>query len=389
MRLLSQLEIARLSVLTEAGVEFGLLEPTAIALRKSIIDAVSDFRRFLLLAGVHDFDLQPQGPTSKRIVPAILLTDGNNFVRANASLYRPVTKAGDPRVWFSRLSNWADAGDILAVANDGDQLVIFNLTRVDLLRYSETSGALSEFLAPFRRRKFSVVDELLSALSAISSKGFIEGIGSADTTVGMLLEAELGIAANSSKSPDYKGIEIKAARGGRGNRHNLFARVPNWEISALKSSREVLDQFGYVREGRLQLYCTVAYDRPNPQTLFLDVALDELVVRERSTRLQASEVISWEVAALEGALLAKHAETFWVTAESRRSGSNEQFHFTKVEHTADPIVEQLVPLIKSRDITLDHLVREKNGAAAERGPLFKLKHGSLPLLFPPSKEYFL
>lgn len=389
MRLLSQLEVARLSTLTSAGVAVGLLEPTAIALRKSIIDAVSDFRRFISEAGVHDFGTQPQGPEFKKIVPAVLLTDGNNFVRANASMYRPVTKSGDPRIWFSRLGNWADAGDILAVAHDGSQLVIFNLTRVDMLKYARSAGALADFLAPFESSKASVVDELCAALSVIAAKGFIEAIGTADTTVGMLLEAELGIAANSSKSPDYKGIEIKAARGGRGNRHNLFARVPNWGISALKSSREVLDQFGYVRDGRQQLYCTVVYDRPNPQTLFLDIAADGLLVDERSTRPYASEVVSWEVAALEDSLRAKHAETFWVNAETRRSGANEQFRFTSVEHTANPIVEQLVPLIRSRDITLDHLVREKNGAAAERGPLFKLRHGKLALLFPPSHTYVL
>jgi hypothetical protein len=389
LRLLSQLEISRLTILSQSGIEIGLLEPTKVALGKGIIDAVAEFRRFLKRSGIHDFDGQAQGQEAKRKVPALLLTANNEFVRADASLYKPVTKSGDPRVWFSKLNSHVRPHDILAVAHARDMFFVFNLSGSDLLGLAAQVGPFRDFLAPFLRDKISVVDELRSALAAISAKGFIQAIGSADTTVGMLLEAELGISANSRKSPDYKGIEIKAARGGKKNRHNLFAQVPDWNLSALKSSSEVLEHFGYLREGRRQLYCTVAFDRPNSQSLYLDISSDRHSVLERSTRVEASEVVSWSVAALEGALLAKHAETFWVTAQSRKSGENEEFWFTGIEHTADPIVEQFVPLIRSRDITLDHLVRDKGGRAAERGPLFKLRHGSLPLLFPPSKKYAL
>ncbi|WP_166870844.1 MvaI/BcnI family restriction endonuclease [Salinibacterium sp. ZJ450] len=389
MRLLSQTEVDRLSLLTKAGVPISLLEPTQTALGKSIIDAVEDFRRFLSEQGVHDYETQPQGQDNKKVVPALLLTEEDRFVRADASLYRPRTKTGDPRVWFSRLKNHVRGGDIIAVAYSGGQLFIFDISRLDLERTQARGGAFATFLAPFLQRKVSAVEELLGAMVAVAAKGFIRSIGSADTTVGMLLEAELGIKANSSKAPDYRGIEIKGARGNRSNRHNLFARVPDWSVSPLKSSQAVLDEFGYIKDGRKQLYCTVSTGRPNGQGLFLAVEEAEGLLWERSVNSSREKVVAWPISGLEESLRMKHAETFWVTAESRRLGADEEFRFHRVEHTANPILEQLVPLVRTRHITMDHLVREKNGRAAERGPLFKLKHGSLGLLFPPSTVYDL
>ena len=389
MRLLTQLEVDRLSLLSRNGVPVGLLEPTSTGLGKSIMDAIGDFRDFLREQGVHDFETQSQGPDNKATVQALILTPNDEFVRADASLYRPVTKQGDPRVWFSRLKSHVDAGDILAVAAWKGTLYVFDITKLDLGELDKRGGAFGHFLAPFFVEKVSVVDELRSALTAIAAKGFILSEGSADTTVGMLLEAELGIRANSSRAPDYKGIEIKAARAGRTNRHNLFARVPDWELSNLKSSQAVLDAFGYVKDGRRQLYCTVVAGRPNPQGLYLRVDADAGLLWERSGLAGLENVVAWTTSSLEDSLKEKHSETFWVNAESRKVGTAEEFRFTSVEHTSNPIYEQLVPLIESRHVTMDHLNREKNGRAAERGPLFKLKHGSLGLLFPPSTRYDL
>ena len=132
VRLLTQTEVNRLNVLSSNGVSYALLEPTAIALGKGIIDAVEGFRKFLVEQNVHDFSTKPQGEPSKRIVRAFVLTADDNFVRADASLYRPTTKAGDPRVWFSRLKPHADANDILAIATYGHELYVFNVTRLDL-----------------------------------------------------------------------------------------------------------------------------------------------------------------------------------------------------------------------------------------------------------------
>jgi hypothetical protein len=50
---------------------------------------------------------------------------------------------------------------------------------------------------------------------------------------------------NSSRTPDYKGIELKSARENKGTRKGLFAKTPNWELSKFKNRTEILDAFGY------------------------------------------------------------------------------------------------------------------------------------------------
>jgi hypothetical protein len=59
----------------------------------------------------------------------------------------------------------------------------------------------------------------------ISLKGPVPAMLKADTAIGRTLETLLGIDINSSKKPDYKGIELKSYREKRGNRKNLFAQV--------------------------------------------------------------------------------------------------------------------------------------------------------------------
>ena len=104
-------------------------------------------------------------------------------------------------------------------------------------------------------------EELLRLLKGVALAGrsrIIECIG--DTAVGRSIETGLGISINSSRNPDFKGIEIKSGRSAivasRENRATLFACVPDWDLSALKSSRQIMEKFGYERGNDFKLYCT-------------------------------------------------------------------------------------------------------------------------------------
>ena len=71
-----------------------------------------------------------------------------------------------------------------------------------------------------------IADELLHKLVKISNKGFIRTVTSGDTGIGMTVESELGIVANSSRSPDYKGIELKSTRVGQKlSQKKIFKKV--------------------------------------------------------------------------------------------------------------------------------------------------------------------
>ena len=391
MRLLTESEEGKLKVLTENSVSLTLIEPTENGLKKSIMDATGTVRNYLKENGVHDYNLQGQGPGSKIILEALIYSDFTTY-KSKVSLYRPKTKKGDPRIWFSGLTKFSNANDILALVCFDDKIHIINLTQlaVEDLINSSLINPLKDLIQEINFTENLISNELLGMLRKIAQRGAIPSMLEADTSVGRTLETVLGIPINSSKQPDYKGIELKSFRTNKGNRKNLFAQVPNWKLSKLKSSAEILDNFGYWREEDFKLYCTVSALKPNPQGLSLKVDADIQHLIEKSEQKEIGDFVVWTLEKLHNRLLEKHKETFWVSAESIRIDGKEHFLYKEVEHTRKPIVSQFDLLLEQGIITVDHLIkRNSKGKVVEKGPLFKIKPNSLNLLFPPSEKYSL
>jgi len=391
MRLLTKSEEDKLKVLTENSVSLTLIEPTATGLKKSIMDATGIVRNFLKAKGVHDYGLQKQGQESKIILEALIYSDYITY-KSKVSLYRPNTKKGDPRIWFSGLTKFSKANDILALVCFDGKIHVINLTELavkDLVN-SSLINPLKDLIQEINFTENVISNELLGMLRKITQRGAIPSMLQADTSVGRTLETVLGIPINSSKQPDYKGIELKSFRTNKGNRKNLFAQVPNWKLSKLKSSAEILDNFGYWREEDFKLYCTVSALKPNPQGLSLKVDSDIQHLIEYSARKDMGDFVIWTLEKLHKRLLEKHKETFWVSAESIRIDGKEYFLYKEVEHTKKPIVSQFDLLLEQGIITVDHLIkRNSKGKVIEKGPLFKIRPTGLNLLFPPSKKYSL
>lgn len=391
MRILSESEEKKIKLLTENQVSLTLIEPTETGLKKSIMDATGPIRSFLKENDIHDYDLQKQGPINKVMIPAKIYTDFkvNN---SNASLYRPITKNGDPRIWFYRLTKIAEPNDIIAIIYFEGSFHIFNLTRLDVeaLINSAIHNPLKELVADINSKENQVAFELLAMLRKISNAGPVPSMVAADTSVGRTLETLLGIDINSSKNPDYKGIELKSFRNKRGNRKNLFAQVPDWSLSKFKSSAEILNAFGYDRGNDFKLYCTVSAIIRNSQGLNLRLDSEVKQLIENSDRPEIGDFVVWTLEKLHGRLKEKHRETFWVEAESTRIDGREHFQYTFVEHTKKPITSQFDLLLDQGIITLDHLIkRNSKGKVREKGPIFKIKPKGLALLFPPSEGYNL
>ena len=391
MRQLSEIEIDRIKILTENSVELCLIEPTETGLQKSIMDATGSVRNFLKSKSIHDFTLQNQGPESKIQITSKLITS-SSLDNSVASLYRPNTKNGDPRIWFKGLGNYSKANDVLGIFEFEQILYVLNITQIDLLKLlnSSTTNPLKELVNEINHISNEVADELLMLLNKISSRGLVPAMLKADTAIGRTLETLLGIDINSSKKPDYKGIELKSYRDKKGNRKNLFAQVPDWKLSKFKSSAEILDNFGYNRGDDFKLYCTVSALVRNSQglTLKMDSKINQLL--ENSDKSDIGDFIAWNLETLHNRLLEKHNETFWIAADSIMIDNLEHFQFKKVEHTKKPIVTQFDILLEQGIITLDHLIKRKpTGSVVEKGPIFKIKPNSLDLLFPPSQSYHL
>ena len=391
MRLLSDIELSKIKLLTENSVEFCLLEPTGNGLSKSIMDATNPVRTYLKSKSIHDYNLQKQGPEHKILISSFFI-EQNNLAPTVASLYRPITKDGDPRIWFKGLPTYCNPNDILALLGFDNKLFVINVSALDIpnLLSSLSKNPLQELCKHLKNISNSVAFELISKMKEIAKRGPIASELKADTAIGRTLEQLLGIRTNSSKQPDYKGIELKAFRSEKKNRKNLFAQVPDWNISKFKSSEEILNNFGYNRGLDFKLYCTVSSICRNSQGLKLEIPKESKILFENSSKPGIGNFIGWNLDTLHKRLIEKHNETFWISADSKIVGGIEYFHYKKIEHTKSPMVPQFVLLIEQGVITLDHLIkRNQHGKVVEKGPLFKIKPNSVNLLFPPSNIYIL
>lgn len=391
MRRLSEVEIDRIKLLAKNSVEIALIEPTLTGLEKSIMDATGTVRAYLKQRKIHDYDLQKQGPANKVQIESFLINEDKAHP-STASLYRPVTKKGDPRIWFKGLANYSVANDILAIVEFQANLYVINLTRLDIekLVSSLETNPLQEIVREIKFSSNIVAEELLMKLKEIAARGFVPALLNADTAIGRTLEHFLNIPMNSSKTPDYKGIELKTAREDKKTRKGLFAKTPNWELSKFKNREEILNAFGYWEKGVFRLYNTIRATGRNAQGLILRTDYDLNYLYENSDKDDVGDFLTWELEVLKNSLATKHKETFWIKAQSRFEDGKEFFLFKSVEHTKGPLLNQFGLLIDIGAITLDYPIKRlPDGSIKDKGCNFKLRPNALSLLFPPSNFYSL
>lgn len=378
----NQFSLNNRKYLAQKGIDYGLLSITQTGLEKSIMDAVGSLRAYFKDNQYHDYGSQLQGSVHKVLNPCILVVGNNDAKNQKVSLYRPETKNGDPRIWIYGLKSFARAGDEIALILDKGILYVFNISTLDLSQNQILNQIVNDYEA--------IANELLERLEALSKNGALKAIKQGDTAIGMTIEHALGISANSSPYPDYKGIELKSARLNKAsNRTTLFAQVPEWSISTLKSSKEIVDKYGYPREGDLKLYCTLSANKYNSQGLGFEVDCNNDILNE--VHEQDGNVASWLGQTLRSKLLEKHRETFWIKADTQTNNGDEYFTLKSITHTKNPLASQFLLLMEQGIITMDHLIKRKDmtGKTTEKGPLFKIKPQHLSLLFPEPKYYVL
>jgi len=392
MRKLTDLEQKNAMYLSGQDIEFSFLLPTATGLKKSIMDAVAPLRDYLVRKGVHSFSEQLQGQDHKVCLDAVVVGLGG-IHKSLATLYRPNTKKGDPRIWFSRLRSQIGPDEMLAIVAHEQMLFALSLSIDCYERCVATDSGFESIISELKpsRELGEVAGELLGKIDLLSRAGFIPAECVGDTAIGRTLESALGLAMNSRQEPDYKGIELKAKRQKSNTRKTLFAKVPDWEISDLKSFREFLDAYGYERGGLRRLNCTVNALNRNPQGLKLavDYGLSLLLESGEQAGVVRNSVLVWTLETLLAKLSEKHRETFWVEAETRKVCGREEFLFKRIEYTRAPYTHQFSDLLSAGMITVDHLIKEKGQSAHERGPLFKMNKAGFQLLFPSPRRFEL
>lgn len=382
--------------LASYGVEAGYLVPTTTGLNKSILDAHESLRDYLARSNLHSYSSQGQGPDSKVVIESLFLTrDG--WVPCPASLYRPNTKNGDPRIWFAGLRGLVSPNNLLVLLAHGGVIYVINASDKNLWGSLRSQSSHFGVLISKIRANLQSAQELLIEKIRLISEDRHRSTTNADSGVGDTLERLLGISRNSNKAPDFHGIEIKAKRiGGRGGKGptgktSLFSLSPNWEISACKNALEILDAVGYVSQstGRRALQVTVSTSK-NAQGLYFDTREDAALVRTLVQQESLDrEIVSWRRSDLEEALAHKHAITCWVGAKSEVENDWEYFRYIRAEITPAPLISNFGPLVETGQITMDFTITEKVGPAGLRtrdhGYLWRVSEANRKALFPPGR----
>ena len=399
MRPYNAFEAKNVKFLVDKQIEFATIQITETGLKKSILDATAPVRTYFKEKNVHDYDLQLQGPEHKRVIDTYIMTETARFL-TKTSLYRPVTKKGDPRLWVNKVRDveFLRANDIFSLIAYENTLFVINLSTVDIskvcLSYIDTP--LKDLILELSRGKNSVSNELLGLIKDRMTDWMPAEI-LADTGIGRTVESILGIKMNPSKAPDYKGIELKSHREASRVRNTLFTQTPEWAISRLKSGKEIVNEYGYIPDGynHKSLHVTLSANKPNQQGLGLLVQpqlglleADEFsqLALEDGTFRKINDVAVWRLIKLHERLLTKHRETFWIDVETKYESGREFFRVSEILHTKNPIPAQFDVLLDQGQITVDFLLCRNSGGDTYS---FKIKGKARPLLFPQSETYKL
>lgn len=399
MRTYNIFETNNVKFLVNKQIEFTTIQITETGLKKSILDATAPVRAYLKEKNVHDYDSQLQGQEHKHVIDTYILTEATRFF-TKTSLYRPVTKKGDPRLWVNKVRDveFLKANDIFALIAHRNILFVVNLSTVDISKVclSLIDTPLKDLIFELSSEKNTVSEELLGLIKDRMTDWMPAEV-LADTGIGRTVESTLGIEMNPSKNPDFKGIELKSHREASRVRNTLFTQTPEWNISRIKSSKAIVDGYGYIPDGytHKSLHVTLAANRPNPQGLGLLVQpqlglleADEFsqIPSEDGTFRKINDVAAWRLIKLHERLLTKHHETFWIDAETKVESGREYFRVSEILHTKNPIPSQFDILLEQGQITVDFLLYRDSGGDTYS---FKINGKAKSLLFPESETYNL
>lgn len=396
MREYNAFEAANVRFLVNKQIEYATVQITQTGYIKGILDATAPVRAYFLEKGVHDFANQLKGQEHKRLVNSYILTE-TEIRQTQSSLYRPVTKDGDPRMWVYKLKDYVSPDDIFAVIVHEGSFYVINLTQIDIERAfrSVIENPIQDLINNLHGIATNVSNELLGMIRDRMSD-WIPSEVMADTGIGRTVESVLGIPMNDLKTPDYRGIELKSKRIKSNTIGALFTNPPDWNLSKCKSGREIADRYGYRRSGfeRNTLQVTVSALRPNAQGLGLVVNWKDEWLEMNHFSLDANEsgkypklhdVSVWTLLHLHERLAEKHHETFWIDVESRIRGNVEEFRVTTIEHTKNPVLQQFDVLLEQGKIKLDLMLSRPSGRGDTYS--FKMDKKWRPLLFPQSEKY--
>ncbi|MEM3504060.1 MAG: MvaI/BcnI family restriction endonuclease [Nitrososphaeria archaeon] len=222
---------------------------------------------------------------------------------------------------------------------------------------------------------------LLKKLKAIKKIGYIKTHRAGNTGVGKTLEDLLGIKENNIPGPNARMIELKSTRKNASSMLTLFTK------SSLppKANSILLERFGYKsRRGnhKKELHTTVSAREFNT---LKGKAGFKIVIEEDKINLVTNEnevVGYWDKETLKKSFERKMPKLLYVKADSRGSGSDEEFWFNEAWLLSGFDFTNFVHLLQEGTILVDIRIGQyPDGRAHDHGTGFRVLPAKLDLCF--------
>ena len=226
-------------------------------------------------------------------------------------------------------------------------------------------------------------------LKTISKLGFLKSLRKDDTGVGYTLETLLKIKENNDAEPDFifNGIpvELKTQREHTSSNITLFTLEPPRGTKGKFKDIELLKKYGYVRDGRTNLYVTMAVgELCNPQGFKLELNDKTLLITHSKDGIIWTYPIEYIVAKIKKKLSHK---VLLVTAEAKVINEEEHFHYKKAELFSNVTEKGFIDLIRAKSLVIEFRMHiNSKGGARNHGTPFRINLRHLDKLFANRKK---
>lgn len=223
--------------------------------------------------------------------------------------------------------------------------------------------------------------ESIKKLKSIKEMGYVKTHRTGNTGIGKTLEDLLGITENNVPGPNAAMIELKSARKNISSMLTLFTKSP----LPPKANSTLLGSFGYSstkKEGTKRLEITVNAMNYNQLKGRLGFKID--IQKDRINLIDINEEILgyWDKETLKASFERKLPKLLYVKAETRGTGSNEEFWFSEAWLLSGFSFGNFLKLLREGTILVDIRIGQyPDGRSHDHGTGFRVFPDRLDLCF--------
>ncbi len=236
-----------------------------------------------------------------------------------------------------------------------------------------------DYLKRTGRKSQNPIWILTDKLKRLYRRDFLPVHGTGSGRYGLTLERYLNIPQNSSKSPDFMGIEFKTKYGQ--GLQTLFSRVPSRYL-ACKDKNELVEKFGYEDKSRKRRALYTSFNnRPDSLGFYLANKSNRIVVNKKQL-----EILEYEGSVLEDALISKHSETAYISVSKKRlENGSAGCRFDQLIYCKTPSLFRFMKMAEDGNVYLDFTLSEKQGRVKDHGFLWRVPKEAIGELYLETK----